>query len=238
MFKRSGPIFHMGLAVVSARTISFYEALQCPSDFVFKQIKEAYGGNYKFLTYLNVLLQLSYFSIALLNDIVGSDSRQSNKQCSLQRFRDWLFTTLVFPIGSFVAVVFWGLYFLDRELIFPASMDAWFPSWLNHLMHTLPLVAVIVETVIVYHSHQRGHSRLIPISVVYILYLSWLMYIRVMAGFWVYPVFEQLNTVGRIGFFFALTIPTMVLYVLGEKLHAAVWGSADSGQKKAKSKSK
>lgn len=213
-----------------------YFLMQMPVGSKFREVTLGLGNRCKYLTHLDLLLQLSYFSIALLNDIIGSDSRQSSKQSGLQRFRDWLFTTLVFPIGSFVAVVFWSLYLFDRELIFPASMDAFFPAWLNHLMHTLPLAAVVLETVLVYHAHQRGHARLVPISVAYILYLSWLMYIRVVGGFWVYPVFEQLNTAGVIGFFFALTVPTMVLYVFGEKLHAAVWGVEGSGQKKAKSK--
>jgi len=30
-----------------------------------------------------------------------------------------MFATAAFPIGIFVAAIFWGLYAVDRELIFP-----------------------------------------------------------------------------------------------------------------------
>ncbi|XP_018008773.1 androgen-induced gene 1 protein [Hyalella azteca] len=100
-------LFHVVVTAGFALSVYWdYFMLQMPIGSKFREVTLGLGNRCKYLTHIDMLLQLSYFSLALLNDIVGTDHRQSNKQGSLQRFRDWLFTTLVFPVGSFVAVVF------------------------------------------------------------------------------------------------------------------------------------
>jgi len=44
-----------------------------------------------------------------------------------------------------VTTTFWTLYIIDRELIFPASLDKIYPVWLNHMW-----VSVCVHLYIVY----------------------------------------------------------------------------------------
>lgn len=72
-----------------------------------------------------------------------------------------------------VPLIFWGLYAVDRELIFPASMDAWFPGWLNHLMHTLPFFASIIEIVVTNHVYPKGRMLYFPVAIGVVLYLAW-----------------------------------------------------------------
>lgn len=79
----------------------------------------------------------------------------------------------VFCFLQFVSFIFWALYAVDRELIFPASVDEWFPSWLNHIMHTLPAVGAFTELLTVHHAYQRGRNLYMPVLVAYALYLSW-----------------------------------------------------------------
>lgn len=78
-----------------------------------------------------------------------------------------------FSSFQFVSFIFWVLYAVDRELIFPASLDEWFPSWLNHIMHTLPAVGAFVELYSVHHTYQKGWKLFTPILCAYALYLSW-----------------------------------------------------------------
>ena len=54
----------------------------------------------------------------------------------LQKVRDYLFATLAFPIGQFVGIVFWTLYNIDREIIFPVVLDKIYPNYINHMLHT------------------------------------------------------------------------------------------------------
>ena len=63
-----------------------------------------------FLTYWNVLLQLFYFCICLLDAIARSNDKAKGKtQVSLlQRFRDILFSTLALPLAILVTTSFLG----------------------------------------------------------------------------------------------------------------------------------
>lgn len=190
-------------------------------------VEEAYnqfGGRCKYLTFLNMLLQCLYFGIAVLNDLIGTDESNIRKQSSLQQWRDWLFTTLAFPLGMFVSFIFWTLYAIDRELIFPASLDTWFPAWLNHVMHTLPAIGTLLEELLVPHTYQTGYKRLAPILTCYFAYLAWISYIAVVGGFWVYPVFQVLSVPARTLFLAFCILPPLGFYLLGEKMHQHIWG--------------
>ena len=48
-------------------------------------------------------------------------------------FYKCFFCSIVF-LFQFVAATFWGIYLMDRELIFPRALDKIFPSWLNHIL--------------------------------------------------------------------------------------------------------
>ena len=45
------------------------------------------------------LFHTLYFCLAMLNDITGTNEVESKKQSKSQKFRDFLFTTLIFPLG-------------------------------------------------------------------------------------------------------------------------------------------
>jgi hypothetical protein len=46
----------------------------------------------------------------------------------------------------FVATMFWAIYSIDRELVFPVSLDKYFPVYVNHILHTtvLPLQVTVL----------------------------------------------------------------------------------------------
>merc|ERR1712080_759171 len=75
-------------------------------------------------------IQFIYFTISFLSNLLGS------KASKLQSVRDYMFATLAFPIGQFVGIVFWVLFHLDRELVFPKLLDQFFPNYINHMMHS------------------------------------------------------------------------------------------------------
>merc|ERR1712020_408217 len=89
-----------------------------------------FGGQWKYLTFWNMWIQLIYFSISFLNNIFGSHSLDKSSASGLQKIRDYLFATLAFPIGQFVGIVFWTLFIIDREVIFPVAPDKYFPNYI------------------------------------------------------------------------------------------------------------
>ncbi len=62
---------------------------------------------------------------------------QLGQGSQLRRLEDFLFSTLALPIGMFVGIMFWGLYMIDREVIFPPVYDLLIPSLANHMLHTV-----------------------------------------------------------------------------------------------------
>ncbi|XP_069996468.1 androgen-induced gene 1 protein isoform X4 [Penaeus vannamei] len=223
-------------AVFGGYVYGLYYDVKPPQGSEYESAFWAMGGRFKYLTFLDALLQCGFFGLCVLNDFIGSESPVYARRSLLQRLRDWLFTTLVLPMGVFVSCIFWALYAVDRELIFPASLDSWFPGWLNHIMHTLPAIGAIAELYSVCHCFQKGIKMYYPILVAYFLYLSWICYIAYAAGFWVYPVFEVLDMKGRTIFLAALLLPNLLFVHLGPKLHNKIWGSSTKSQGKRKGK--
>ncbi len=114
----------------------------------------------------------------------------------LQKTRDFVFATASFPIGVFVAVMFWSLFYVDRELVFPARFDPYIPPLENHLLHTSVFVLQLLELTTTPHFYPS--RRKLGMSVTGLLcmgYLIWVCYIAHFGGFWVYPVLKVLKMI-------------------------------------------
>lgn len=57
---------------------------------------------------------------------------------------------MVAPNSIFVVAIFWTLYYVDRELLFPMELDKYVPSYVNHISHTLVLLPVFIEAMLRY----------------------------------------------------------------------------------------
>ena len=97
------------------------------------------------MTFWNLWIQLIFFTTSLLNNVFGSHSTEPDSSRILQKIRDYIFATLAFPIGQFVGIVFWTLWAIDRELVLPQKFDIWFPTYINHMMHTTVIPAQLLE---------------------------------------------------------------------------------------------
>lgn len=77
-----------------------------------------------------------YFTISLLNDVFGTNEVifEPKKAPFIRKLRDYVFSTLAFPVALHVAITFWGLYAIDRELVFPKVLDSFFPNWLVRII--------------------------------------------------------------------------------------------------------
>ncbi|KAF7465200.1 Hypothetical predicted protein [Marmota monax] len=91
------------------------------------------GAQWKYLTLLNLFLQAFFFGVACLDDVLKRIKGRRNIRF-ITAFRDLLFTTLAFPVSTFVFLVFWTIFLYDRELVHPKILDEIFPIWMNHAM--------------------------------------------------------------------------------------------------------
>ncbi|XP_065256769.1 androgen-induced gene 1 protein isoform X2 [Emys orbicularis] len=119
-----------------------YFSILCAYNAIDMPAHQTYGGSWKFLTFIDLVIQAVFFGICVLTDLSslltkGSDSQEQERQLKkLISLRDWMMAVLAFPVGVFVVTMFWSLYIYDREVVYPKLLDNFIPSWLNHGMKT------------------------------------------------------------------------------------------------------
>ncbi|XP_026113715.1 androgen-dependent TFPI-regulating protein [Carassius auratus] len=181
-----------------------------------------YGGPWKYLTFLNLVLQLVFFGLASVNDLkpVGKGSKMSLLCLS----KDLLFSVFAFPVGMFVVLLFWLIFTYDRQLVYPASMDRLFPPWMNHAMHSLVLPIVFGEILVEPHIYPKIKNGLAALGFVTAAYLGWVVWVYLTVGIWVYPILGMFSSSGLTIFFFFNMLVMALLYLLGQTLNHEVWG--------------
>lgn len=76
----------------------------------------------------------------------------------------------MFPCTLFVCGMFWGVYTINREWVFPAALDDILPEWLNHSLHTVILIPVIMEILITNHLLPSFKAAFVGLSVFILIY--------------------------------------------------------------------
>uniref|UniRef100_A0AAY5KNM0 Androgen dependent TFPI regulating protein n=2 Tax=Esox lucius TaxID=8010 RepID=A0AAY5KNM0_ESOLU len=179
-----------------------------------------YGGPWKYLTFLNLLLQMVFFGMAVVNDL----QTEKTPATGLNKWKDFVFSVLAFPVGMFVVLLFWIIFAYDRQLVYPESLDSFFPLWMNHAMHTIVMPILLGEILLEPHVYPKTRIGLAALGIIGLAYLGWVMFIYLAVGLWVYPLLGLLSTSGMLGlFFFNMTVVTMT-YLLGRALNNCVWG--------------
>ncbi|XP_075059336.1 androgen-induced gene 1 protein isoform X3 [Mixophyes fleayi] len=126
--------------VLRAAILLSYLSVLCHYKAIEMPAHQTYGGSWKFLTFIDLVIQAVFFGICVLSDLSclltkGSDNQEQERQLKkLISLRDWMMAVLAFPVGVFVVTMFWGLYIYDRELVYPKLLDNFIPPWLNHGM--------------------------------------------------------------------------------------------------------
>ncbi|XP_032592012.1 androgen-induced gene 1 protein [Drosophila grimshawi] len=189
-----------------------------------EELKTRWGGKFKYLTFLNVILQAIYHSVALLNDLFGHNGVTLASKSWLRQLRDYLFATLAFPIAHNVCISFWVIYLWDRELIFPAALDAIFPSWLNHVVHTNVALLAIMDLFTCFRQYPSRLAGITGNASFMLLYVIWVHIVKYFSGQWVYPLLEVLPLPLRYLMLSGMVALSLILYILGELINNIVWG--------------
>lgn len=208
-------VFHVGVFSWYAfvvKTLAAKDGEELPAGIF------VYGGPWKYLTFLNLLLQMTFFGLASVKDL------QPEKKSSLNRFKDLLFAVFAFPVGMFVVLLFWSIFAYDRELVYPATIDTFFPPWMNHAMHTLVFPILMGEVLLQPHTYPKTKHALAALGFVGVTYLLWILWVYLSVGIWVYPLLRFFSSAGIVGFFFFNMTVVTLLYVVGDKLNTTLWG--------------
>lgn len=182
---------------------------------------EQFGGRFKFLTYWNLVAHFLFFTLSFIMDFMKPSSSIHSK---LVRIRDKFYAGVVLPYGVFVVTMFWVLYAINRELIFPKVLDEFFPAWLNHVSHTVILPAILVETYILKHRHPRKKEGVQITMAFGLTYGLWVLFLGLNMDIWVYPVLQILNWTQRAVFLLGSLVFMALLYFAGERINCCFWG--------------
>ncbi|XP_069585030.1 androgen-dependent TFPI-regulating protein isoform X2 [Ranitomeya imitator] len=208
-----------------------------------------YGGQWKYLTVLNVVLQTLFYAVTFLTDLLfpvrGIKFVKHITYC-----RDLLFSVLAFPAATFVFLSFWALYSYDRQLVYPEGLDKVIPQWLNHAVHSAVFPIAVLEIVTSPHHYPPRRKGLILLGICSISYISWkkltytdantqqlqksnmVIWIYFADGNWVYPFLGLLSPFGFLIFLLSSHILTAFVYIVGETLNYAVWGEVQNKKMK------
>lgn len=177
------------------------------------------GGRFKFLSHINCWIQLGFFGVQLLADLSPGPFKMR-----LQRLADLAFTIIAFPLATLVAAIFWGLYAVDRKLIYPEVYDELIPTYMNHFWHTTVLLWVMCEVYLVHHRFPSVAWAAASVFVYGSAYNMWIVYIYVTTGWWVYPFMKHLPPYGMALFLSSSMFFGLGLHVLGKWVARLRWG--------------
>ncbi|KAG8442379.1 hypothetical protein GDO86_011248, partial [Hymenochirus boettgeri] len=181
-----------------------------------------YGGLWKYLTVLNVVLQTVFYSICFMSDLLRP-IRRSRLVTYIISCRDLLFSVLAFPAATFVFLAFWALYSYDRQLVYPEGLDRIIPLWLNHAVHTVVFPLAVLEMVTCPHRYPSKKRGFLILGLCSAFYLSWVLWIYFADGNWVYPFLGLLNPFEFVMFSLSINIFVGSIYIAGEFLNYLLW---------------
>nr|ACO14956.1 Androgen-induced protein 1 [Caligus clemensi] len=213
-------VVHIGSVVNFVYAVNFQWNLEIPHDV--NGNRNSFRGAWKFMTFWNLWIQCGMSLICLL-DILIHETLSKAFSSSIRGFRDYYFSSLGFPVGTFVGFMFWGLWWINRELVMPKALDAYIPIYVYHMLHSTCLFVTLFELFSSRHSYASRARGLLTTSFFSAAYLAWVCYIAYAGGFWVYPIMEVFPPLQR-GLFFAFSVLLVdLLYFLGNILNDFVW---------------
>lgn len=144
-----------------------------------------------FLTNWNFLFQTCFLTLSLIYDVLEWLNKvDTNIATKIQYYRDVIFSGLVVPLTCFISSMFWIVFSIDRELVFPEVYDQIVPWWFNHCVHTNITIVVIIETLLQARRHPRDlKTEVIMNGTVGVAYAIVYYAIYFFAKRWLYAVF-------------------------------------------------
>ncbi|KAJ3450227.1 androgen-induced protein 1-related [Anaeramoeba flamelloides] len=194
----------------------------------------------KFLTEWNFTFTLVYFFFASIKSIVNLFSTSGNKkkeekaksqrkekkeEKKIQEQKTTLlinFFTFAMTICLLMTIVFWVLFNLDRELIFPQAQIDKLPKYFNHVLHTLPMIAITIEYLINPKHLQQPISIKCVLSITFVFlvsYIAIIAYVYHTTKAWIYPFIGLLPLTYLIAFFlvtilFAVLLSFFIIFLI------------------------
>jgi len=192
----------------------------------------------RYLTNWTFTLETIYFFFALGEEVLSLFKGREKLKDKVHKYKNYFFTVLVAPMALLVSIVFWGIWAIDRNLIFPTVMDQYLPPWINHSLHTMTSIIVLLEMYLCFHKYPSFKPALLGITLYLLCYSICLMMTYYQSGAWLYPVFKTLSWTLRITFCLATYVLAIALYGAQYFLNSLLWDNKVVTKKAPKKKHK
>ena len=177
----------------------------------------SYGGRYKYLTQWNLMIQRAYFSMVCVAYLTKSSVLKS-----LSKF---FFSSIVISSSLLVTLLFWIIYAINRDLIFPKFYDEIYPWWVNHSLHSFSAVLSLTELfVFPFPVPQKLRWERLVVLILIISYSVWLPWVGYQSGVWPYKFFHNLNNFQIFIFCLMSAVVCIGLHYVGMVLRTFKWG--------------
>nr|XP_054775500.1 androgen-induced gene 1 protein-like [Lytechinus pictus] len=177
----------------------------------------SFGGDLKFLTVWCTLFQILYFFVCCVTDLILTSGSRTRIGQTFLGLRDWFYCSVAFPITLLVGLMYWGIYAIDRELIYPVRIQDVYPMWLSHCMHTYIVFIMLLEAYLLKHKQPSRKSGMLGLLVVGLSYLLWMLYLGFVKGLWVYPFLRELEGIYFVIFVLVTASFLAALYFAAER---------------------
>lgn len=177
--------------------------------------RDGYGGRIKFLTFWNMILQCVFFGVCTAKDAYH---RQLQRLQACTNFRlassFTLHNVCYWPFGVSTQLTVTclsqniGQIYLNVDKLCISHISTAFSTdgWLFHFIT---------------HTHQRNrHFWQVCFGLTYQIWLLWIKYI---ADFWTYPIFNILSLWQISIFLFVCNLVMIAAYLISEALHTFIW---------------
>lgn len=218
MTKYFGAVYH------AVALIHHVYAMKSTSEIEFskhtdQRVIEIETFGYRYFTFWNMMIQTIFLFLAVAADIFHLLPQKFHKyEETLLILKGYVFTSLMFPCSLFVCGMFWSVYTINREWVLPAVVDAVFPEWLNHSIHTVILIPAIMEILISNQLLPSFKAAFVGLSVFILIYDLLFIFTYYECGRWLYGLFYVLNWQERICFMILNYVAVVTIMKIGHFL--------------------
>ena len=150
---------------------------------------------------------------------------ESLKELSPVEFRDYIFTSVLFPLGTAITITFWMWTLYDPFSVVPYVNQRIINTYgvYNFYLHTFPLVFSVLGVILVYRKYPKQSVGLKISTGVALSYMLWLIWVAKIGKYLTYPFLRKWAWWKIGGYMICAVATSPVLYIAGEKLTEWFW---------------
>jgi len=175
---------------------------------------KGFGGNFRYLTFINLLFLALYYTVSLAENYFGFVIIPKKLLD-----RDQL-NAIGFTSSNIVMILFWVIYYVNPRNFMERSR---IPPVLEFISHIGVGLMVWIELFIIPHTYKNFSKALAPMFGYFGLYIVWLYFFKYINGFYPYPFMNKLTANMLVIFILAASVLGYLILLIGVTVANAVW---------------